>query len=89
MKACQGHAENSRATVAGVDIIPVMRGKKSWWKSKTIQGLGVAGLPVVLRLLKIELGAEQTRELVEGTMSTIGLLYAGYGRVSATEQLGK
>ena len=71
------------------DLIPVMTGKKQWWKSKTLQGLAIVALGIASKKFGWGLGDEQTARLVADTLEIIGLGYAAYGRATAKKGLTK
>lgn len=54
---------------------------KSWYKSKTIQGLLVALLGLLVRWLDIPIYSEEISLLAAGLLELVGLGYAVYGRV--------
>lgn len=63
---------------------------KYYLKSKTIWGIIVMILPVLLPLLGVSLGADDTALITDAgdkVMIAIGAVLATYGRIKATEDL--
>lgn len=50
---------------------------------KTYTGIAILALPQILKIFGIEIGEEETKQLVEALATTVGGLLAIYGRYDA------
>ena len=82
-----GQIRTTRKNADKVDLIPVMRGTKPWWKSTTIQGLAVLVLSAILSRFGLDPGESQSAALVTALMDAAGAVMVFVGRLKAEKKV--